>query len=217
MGRRSLNNARRAARRAPHKLFSYLSEGTITEPEYFAALLKDRHIDSKTVRHINSEKTDAKGLVEDASVYRKKNIRAAQKGDEALVDEWWVIADTEGIHGDPGNLAEALTLAKKNSIHLALSNPAFELWLILHYRYTTRTYLKEHEVEEGLKRIWPNYDKRNKHIQDVGIVKLVETALANADKLRHFGEEDIQNISSTDVDKFVISLFDAKAKSTAKH
>ena len=60
--------------------------------------------------------------------------RAIQIRDrDQSVDEAWCIFDVEWPKQHP-NLIEALSLAKAHNIPVALSNPAFEVWLILHLR-----------------------------------------------------------------------------------
>lgn len=59
-----------------------------------------------------------------------------RKGSDDEVDECWCVFDVEWPKHHP-NLTEALQLAKTHGIQLAVSNPCFELWLILHYEEQT--------------------------------------------------------------------------------
>lgn len=59
--------------------------------------------------------------------------RAKSAAEEAEVDEFWCVFDVEWPRNHP-HLREAIAKAEANSIRLAISNPCFELWLILHYR-----------------------------------------------------------------------------------
>jgi hypothetical protein len=59
---------------------------------------------------------------------------ARSRDDE--VDECWCVFDVEWPKNHP-NLAQALQLAKDHGIRLAVSNPCFELWLILHFEDQT--------------------------------------------------------------------------------
>ncbi|MFF3852975.1 RloB family protein [Micromonospora sp. NPDC002575] len=49
------------------------------------------------------------------------------------VDECWCVFDVEWPQNHP-YLDEAVRLAARHGIRLAISNPCFELWLILHFR-----------------------------------------------------------------------------------
>ena len=47
------------------------------------------------------------------------------------IDEFWCVFDVEWPVNHP-NLAEAIALAETNDVKLAISNPCFEVWLVLH-------------------------------------------------------------------------------------
>lgn len=52
-------------------------------------------------------------------------------------DSAWVVLDgDEHIQNDPQNWHAALQLAEGSDIHLAVSNPCFELWYLLHLATT---------------------------------------------------------------------------------
>lgn len=67
------------------------------------------------------------GLVRAAVAHQQ---RARLEGD--AFDEVWCVMDVENPAPHP-SLEEALRLARRNRIRCALSNPCFELWLILHF------------------------------------------------------------------------------------
>jgi hypothetical protein len=49
------------------------------------------------------------------------------------VDEYWCVFDVEQPLNHP-DLLKAIDKARANGINLAVSNPCFELWLILHHQ-----------------------------------------------------------------------------------
>jgi RloB-like protein len=59
--------------------------------------------------------------------------RAKSAVEEAEIDEFWCVFDVEWPRNHP-HLLEAIARAEADGIKLAISNPCFELWLILHYR-----------------------------------------------------------------------------------
>jgi RloB-like protein len=67
-------------------------------------------------------------LVSMAVVARSRSI-----DEEAEIDEFWCVFDVEWPRNHPG-LREAIEQAGRNRIRLAVSNPCFELWLILHFQ-----------------------------------------------------------------------------------
>jgi hypothetical protein len=61
---------------------------------------------------------------------------------EAEIDEVWCVFDVEWPKNDPDvqkkALKEAVEEARKGGVKLAISNPCFELWLILHFQDESR-------------------------------------------------------------------------------
>jgi len=53
--------------------------------------------------------------------------------EEGEIDEIWCVFDVEWPKNHP-SLKEAIDRAHQNGIHLAISNPCFEIWLILHFQ-----------------------------------------------------------------------------------
>ncbi|SNQ49364.1 conserved hypothetical protein [Frankia canadensis] len=58
--------------------------------------------------------------------------RAVEKARDPEIDECWCTFDVEWPTNHP-NLKQAVSLARENGIRLAISNPCFELWLVLHF------------------------------------------------------------------------------------
>lgn len=62
--------------------------------------------------------------------------RAVARAADDEVDECWCVFDVEWPRNHP-HLAEAMRLAEAHGVRLAVSNPCFELWLILHFEDQT--------------------------------------------------------------------------------
>ncbi|HVK23629.1 MAG TPA: RloB family protein [Actinokineospora sp.] len=62
--------------------------------------------------------------------------RAVERARDVEVDECWCVFDVEWPRNHP-NLKQAVELAHEHGIRLAVSNPCFELWLILHFEDQT--------------------------------------------------------------------------------
>jgi hypothetical protein len=58
---------------------------------------------------------------------------AVERQQDDEVDECWCLFDVEWPQHHP-NLERAKDLARANGVNLAISNPCFEIWLILHHR-----------------------------------------------------------------------------------
>jgi hypothetical protein len=65
------------------------------------------------------------------------DARERSAREEGEIDEIWCVFDVEWPTNHP-NLQEAIDLARGNSVRLAISNPCFEIWLVLHFREYTR-------------------------------------------------------------------------------
>ena len=55
---------------------------------------------------------------------------AREEDDNVKFDSVWAVFDVD----DHPHVPAAIELARDNAINLAISNPAFELWLLLHFR-----------------------------------------------------------------------------------
>lgn len=107
-------------------------------------------------------------VVQYAAELKMKASREAQgTGDPYLeFDEVWCVLDVD----EHESLNRARDLARAQNIHLAVSNPCFELWLLLHFRsqnssITTsdvqracRGYMPGYEKEVPFSKIDPSYD-----------------------------------------------------------
>lgn len=114
----------------PQPRILIICEGTVTEPQYFDAFRRDEY-NSLVNIEIDDKGGVPKTLVERAAARKKQSeIEAEQMGDSNLkYDEVWCVYDVD----QHPNLPDAWQQARDNGIHLAISNPCFELWLLLHY------------------------------------------------------------------------------------
>jgi hypothetical protein len=123
--------ARRAPTRAPLPLLLVVCEGKVTEPQYLRGFRGAQG--ANTVRlHVETPGGDPRALVERAAELRDEAAgRAARERDGNLAyDAVWCVFDVD----DHARLPAARDLAERVGISLAVSNPCFELWLILHFR-----------------------------------------------------------------------------------
>lgn len=97
--------------------------------------------------------------------------------------------------------------AKKRVEKFIVSNPSFEVWYLLHYEYSTRSYMNADAVIRELKKHYPEYEKTS-DMYSILKNKMSE-AIANAEKLEAYYnvEEhlhpDVDCNPSTDVHKLV--------------
>ena len=141
--------------RDPKPLILIVCEGRITEPEYFDGFWRACHNLRVTVR-VSKDHGVPKTLVGIAKeIKNEAQSRAKWEADDNLAfDSVWCVYDVD----EHPRLHEAREMAEANGLETAISNPSFELWLLLHFkdspgmqhRDAILTMLKQHD---------PEYDK----------------------------------------------------------
>jgi hypothetical protein len=138
-----------------HKRFLIVCEGKQTEPNYFAGFQNE-------LRTKAFLKIEPAGMVSLSLVKKAKKL----KDEDGEYDEVWCVFDRDfkSENNNQQNFNEAIELAKRNNINLAVSNDAFELWFLLHYEYyssqTHRTNLYTMLCEKT--RLGTRYKKNSK-------------------------------------------------------
>ncbi|WP_082393018.1 RloB family protein [Nocardia arizonensis] len=123
--RRGRPLTRRTATRDELRTIVLFCEGVNTEPDYFKAVKKLPTVRSRTSVRIELDPEHG------APVHLVRCAVERLRDEE--VDECWCVFDVEWPQNHP-NLEEAVKLAEEHGVGLAISNPCFELWLILHHR-----------------------------------------------------------------------------------
>lgn len=120
---------RSVAQRAELRTIVVFTEGGNSEPDYVDGLKRLPHIRSDVSLRIEIHPTHRVPL----TLVRL----AVERNRDPEVDECWCVFDVEWPRNHP-NLSAAVALAEENGIRLAISNPCFELWLILHHQDHTK-------------------------------------------------------------------------------
>lgn len=129
----------------PGDAFLIVTEGTVTEPVYFAALLAKLEISRATVKVMPGWASDPRHVIETARSEAERQSERARRDElgnrePASFDHVWAVIDTDvavrnGLWNDVAQLAAA------RNVMLAHSTPCFEFWLLLH--------LVEHATTRG--------------------------------------------------------------------
>lgn len=155
-------------------------EGTKTERFYFEDLARDFHVRMVKISVMDSGgKTAPFQIIEKAMAIRA-HFKAREEWEEDE-DEIWCAFDTEDGSNHAG-LLEVYAQADKEKINLAISNPSFEYWYLLHYEETDREFSNAEAVISRLRYFIKKYEK-NKSIYPK-IKACLPTALQHAQKLR---------------------------------
>ena len=148
---------RRVGRREPRRLIVVVCEGEKTEPMYLKAV--ERHAPSSVLRFeiLDEPSTSPKQLVEAACAVRRASAQARRRtGDpNEEVDQVWCVFDVD----EHAMIKAACEQARANDVRLAVSNPAIELWFLLHFQDQS-AFLDRHAARRLLKTHIPAYDKR---------------------------------------------------------
>ncbi len=120
---------RRSGVRNP-KLIIIATEGTHTEPTYFRDLTSPRYFYNS---RIHVEVLEREGTASAPEYIMKALDRFCDRYyyEEGL-DELWLVVDTDRW-GDK-KLADVATKCHQKGYQMAVSNPCFELWLLLHLK-----------------------------------------------------------------------------------
>ena len=129
----------------------------------------------------------------------------AEEADVRTGDMAFVVVD---LDNKEDKAKEIQQLEAKNRVErFIVSNPSFEVWFLLHYEYSTRSYMNANAVIKELRKHYPGYEKAS----DMYLLLKgkMGDAIANAEKLEgHHKEEkhqhpDISCNPYTDVHKIV--------------
>lgn len=152
-------------------------EGKNTEPTYFRAL-RDAYssvpLAMEVVEGVGVPFTIASKAV--AKVKEDHIGRYARRTETGTDDQVWAVFDRD----EHPRYQEAVSLCQQHGVHVARSNPCFELWLILHERDYDRPNSRK-RVQSDLEQLRPEYHARRGKTPDCDdLVKRVVKAEGRA-------------------------------------
>ena len=140
-----------------------------------------------------------------------ESIRKRWGKEEANVrtgDMAFVIVD---LDNKESKAKEIQQLGARNRVEkFIVSNPCFEVWYLLHYEYSTRSYMNADAVMRELKKHYPQYEKTSDMYQL--LMDRMSEAIVNAEKLENYhntekhANTDVKCNPYTDVHKLVKML-----------
>jgi hypothetical protein len=122
-------------------------EGEKTEPLYFEDLRRRFRLSAVQVKIVGA------GAAPISVVNYARSERARHNYDIV-----WCAFDRESVH-ENNTFAQAVAAASALEYRLAISNPAFEYWYLLHFDDTTRPFANASEIIEELQNHLPGYKK----------------------------------------------------------
>lgn len=162
------------------KTFLVVVEGQETERRYFVDLRARLELKSADVFVEHAGATDPKNMVSAAVGLRDSRAQEAQTSIQlAPYDEVWVVVDREAQnHPRSKQLPAAMEMAHAEGIYIALSNPCFEFWLLLHYVFTTKPFADPKAVIAALKKHNSSYKKNELPMEE--LFSAIGAAVTNA-------------------------------------
>jgi hypothetical protein len=205
-GRLARTFARREPKREPYDYILIVCEGAKTEPNYLQGLRTAYSLSSANIKIVH-DKTDPKSIVEYALTEMAKDD----------FDRAYCVFDRDGhqTYDKALQLIGQSDEGKQGRLMAITSWPSFEIWILLHFAYTTapfnaagRKSAGDRVLAEVLKRM-AGYTKGGKGVFEALASKL-ETALTNAKKLEKHNATTKSNNPHTKVHLLVTALISLK-------
>jgi hypothetical protein len=190
MGRERKEFVRLKNVRKTNNLFIIATEGEKTEVEYFEQFkdiisAKNLKVYIKLIPS-KSGRSSPKSILENLDTYNEEYKLLEE-------DSLWIVIDRD--HWKERDISDVAAKCQQKSYRLALSNPCFEIWLILHFADVSQfsiVYKRELELnkrinsnrtstENELRKYCHNYKKN--HFDFSSIFPNTKTAVQNAKRL----------------------------------
>lgn len=159
-------------------------EGEKTEYGYFEDIRKSLRMEPNKIIVVKPPGSDPLGVVREALAERNDREQNQQWVEEDMA--WAVFDGDEHIANNMENWRQALRLAQENDIRLAISNPSFEYWYLLHYQAQTGHVTRQRAMHL-LKGHLPMYEKSHVLYRDELQSRTTE-AISRAKLVAHLAE-----------------------------
>lgn len=162
MARREIGIKKRGtSRRKLKPVYLIIAEGKNKTEVLYLSHFQDQE-KNYSIRFVKAGyKTDADSLYNALIDKWEELDLSAKKGDRGFV-----ILD---IDNDPLKAQKVSALAQNNTnteVSFVVSNPTFEVWLLMHFKYTTKQYKDGNTVIKEMRRYLPNYEKNRDCFED---------------------------------------------------
>ncbi len=195
------------------KLYIIAAEGQKTEPQYFNALKKHyekNHRESRLHIHVLERHPDMGGQSAPKYVQEMLDnfLQENKSYDFQDYDELWMVIDVDRWKEE--TLLELINACRQKNYFLAISNPCFELWLILHL---TEFHNIKDEIEAAIAKSQKCKQLRGSLQQDLHLsgnyndyIPFINQAIKRAKELDTMPEIDYPSNISTRVYRLVEKL-----------
>jgi len=219
MGRERREFKRPAFFRDLNKLFVIATEGQKTEIKYFNGIKSSKEFPHTKVyieilhrKNSNSSPTSVRKMLDE---FKKEFLLNED-------DELWLVIDRDKQSWEIDEISEVARLSVQKKYFLALSNPAFEVWLLLHVKDITEYTDDESNalfenrkinrnrtrLEKELINICGGYNKSNLNLDHY--IPHVHLAIRRSENLVRDTDERWPNYLGTHVHKLVKKLLQSE-------
>lgn len=174
---------RKVGRRESYDVVLIVCEGAKTEPNYLNALKSDLGLSNANIKILDEDHgSDPLSVV---------NFAIKYYAEDSIYDRIYCVFDKDGhsTYQPALDLIESHPLKKTGKLFAINSVPCFEIWLLLHYSYTTKAYEKAGKkspcdlVIQDLKAQIPDYAKHYRGIYET-VKNRTEPAIKHAKQLK---------------------------------
>jgi len=195
--------ARKKEKRASYERVLIVCEGEKTEPNYFKEL--------KDCLELNNANVEIDGNCGSSPIsvvkYAKKRCLEEKKTGDGF-DKVYCVFDKDTHESYDAALLEITNLKPKETFHAAHSVPCFEFWLLLHFIYTNKPYIRNGtksscaNLIDDLKKYIPDYEKGCRDIYSK-IADNTDQAIAHSKRALSQAQTDHTDNPTTHIHKLV--------------
>jgi RloB-like protein len=171
---------RRPARRPIANKLLIVCEGQKTEPQYFKGIRKHKRLRTLQVTIVDASGRTNPIAIINRAIAERQTIKA-DKGWEPNDTVWAVFDGDEHRHQDPQNWNMAIAQAKTQKINLAITNPCFEFWYLIHFQ-DAFSQMNAIAAAKKLQKHIPNYTKAQTLFPDP-LLSRTSDAIQRAEKI----------------------------------
>lgn len=212
MARRQKPNTRYQRRqpvRQPYDVVLVVCEGTKTEPSYINALRNSLGLSSLNIRVLQPPGNDPMSIA---------RFAIQQMEEDSDYDRAYCIFDSD----QHANFLEAIRVIEASDFYRSErlipipSVPCFEVWMLLHYRYTSSGYMSSQgeppcaKVIRDLRAYFPDYEKGHKNAYEK-LSSMLNQAITHAERLEKHNIETKSSNPSTQMHHLIKYLRKIKA------
>jgi hypothetical protein len=196
--------------REPYARVLVVCGGQRTEPNYVNGLKSAHNLSSADVRVLQSPQSDPLGIV---------NYAIAELDRDSDIDRAFCVFDRNGhaTFDEATRRLEQSPHSQNGRIEAITSWPCFEVWLLLHYQYSTKSYVPESgrsacdNVIRELRNHLPEYVKFHKDCYKI-LAAMLDKAPAHAEQLEKHNVESSSSNPGTKMHRLVKFLIEMRKR-----